>query len=520
MRIGLGCCQTVFGLTPDQRDKVKKALTFDNPAYKSAKKYGRSRYISIPKTLEYYEEFSERSSDGERKKVLRLPVGVDVFSLTKQARSDPRNTILDTRASVPVKYPEFALTLREDQQRAEDAYLSQCGDYGAKCLIQLPTGKGKSILALHIAMRLSQKTLILVHKDDLVVGWKKDIEQCFPGMKVGLIKAKSRTIGTQITIATVQTLSRMSAEELSHYTAQFGFVVQDECHHIGLNIFNVIGQFCSRYKLGLTATPKRGDGLTFVFDLFLGGLCYKHEITEDDEDISQVRVRYIDSPYRYKPFVFNGQIFNYYDFDPKDLPDKIQFVEEMSGDQRPRIPFLDLDRIMVSAEQTIDKVCEHIIAEFVLGHSVLVMFTQKEHIRLYYDYLLPALGEEHLMCYYGDSKESSQDLMERAENNRKLVTLATYAKTTEGTNVKQWEVLFMVSSSNNAKNIEQATGRIRRRKEGKIDPVRVYVVRYPLCYTLRGHANTYRKTFRELKYNVDDEEKPRGRKAIFSRGYH
>lgn len=519
MRIVLSSGQEVFGLTSDQREKVKKSLTFDNPAYKSAKKYGRSRYISIPKTLEYYEEYSQRSSDGERKKVLRVPVGVDLFSITKQARSDPNNVLVDTRASIPVKYPEFALTLREDQQRAEDAYLSQCGAYGAQCLIQLPTGKGKSILAVHIASRLSQKTLILVHKDDLVTGWQKDIDLCFPGMKVGLIKAKSRTVGEQITIATVQTLSRMSQEELSQYVNQFGFIVQDECHHIGLNIFNIIGQFNSRYKLGLTATPKRTDGLTFVFDLFLGGLCYKHEVTEDDEDISQVKVRYIDSPFRFKPFVFNGQVFNYYDYDPKDLPDNIQFVEELVGDQRPRIPFLDLDRVAVSAEETIEKVCDHIVSEFTLGHSVLVMFTQKEHIRLYYDHLLPALGEEHLMCYYGDAKESSNILMERAENNRKLVTLATYAKTTEGTNVKQWEVLYMVSSCNNAKNIEQATGRIRRRKEGKLDPVRVYVVRYPQCYSLRGHANTYRKTFKELKYIVPDEEQPRGRKSMFSRGY-
>ena len=34
-----------------------------------------------------------------------------------------------------------------------------------------------------------------------------------------------------------------------------------------------------------------------------------------------------------------------------------------------------------------------------------------------------------------------------------LVTLGTLAKATEGTNVKAWEVLFLVSSINNEKNV-------------------------------------------------------------------
>ena len=220
--------QDLYGLSSDQRDKIKDALTFDNPAYKQAKIYGRNRYISIPPYLTYYNEFSVRCDDGERKKVLSVPIGVNVCKILEDVYTMPCE---DKRNNVPVKYPKFLLELRNDQIIAERKYMQEV-KYAVypKSIIQLPTGKGKSILALHIAQKLGQRTLILVHKDDLVVGWKKDIELCFGDkVDVGLIKAKSRKVGNHITIATVQTLSRMSEDELKKYTSEFGLVVQDEC---------------------------------------------------------------------------------------------------------------------------------------------------------------------------------------------------------------------------------------------------------------------------------------------------
>ena len=125
------------------------------------------------------------------------------------------------------------------------------------------------------------------------------------------------------------------------------------------------------------------------------------------------------------------------------------------------------------------------------------------------------------MLYYGDSKEKSEDMMRKAENKEVLVTLATYAKATEGTNVKSWEVEFLVSSSNNQKNVEQATGRVRRRKEGKLDPVIIYDVRYSDCYSLSNHYSTRLTTYRRLKYTVKDPKSAVTSKSrsMFSRGY-
>lgn len=512
--------QHLYYLTQEQRDKIKEALTYDNPAYKQAKRYGRSKYISIPPYLTYYNEYSVRQGD-ERRKVLSVPFGVNVYKLLGVPFTLESYT--DNSSEAKVNYPDFLLELRKDQEKAEREYMYEvCKKEYPKCLIQLPTGKGKSILALHIAQRLKQRTLILVHKDDLVVGWQKDIKLCFgDSVDVGLIKAKKRVIGRHFTIATVQTLSRMSEEDLNLFTNKFGLVVQDECHHVGLNIFNVIDKFNSKYKLGLSATPKRSDGLDFVFDLFFGGLCYKHVVTEDDEDICGCEVRVLDSNYRYEPFVHGNQVFNYHDFDSKDLPDYIQMLEDIPHDKRPRVPFLTIDDQVVKSSKTKVMVCKKIIEHYKQGHSIIALFTQKEHIDLYYRHLCRYIPKNKIMLYYGDSKEKSEDMMRKAENKEVLVTLATYAKATEGTNVKSWEVEFLVSSLNNEKNVEQATGRVRRRKEGKLNPVIVYDVRYSGCYSLRSHINTRYKVYRNLKYSVVDPKNVfKARASMFSRGYN
>lgn len=513
--------QVLEDLSGEQRDLIKEHLTFDNPAYKQAKRYSRSKYISIPPYLTCYDEYSVKSNNGERKKVLSVPIGVNVPKILKVSNFD----FNDGRNEVKVNYPKFNLVLREDQIRAEKDYLKEVtrDTLYPKCIIQLPTGKGKSILALHIAYVLQQKTLVLVHKDDLVVGWKKDIELCFGNsVDVGLIKAKSRKVGEHITISTIQTLGRMSDDELSNYINQFGLVVSDEVHHTNLNYFSMVDKFNSKFKLGLSATPKREDGLNFVFELFFGGLCYKHIVTEDDEDICNCEVRVLDSNYKYEPFIYNNQVFNTCDFNEEDLPKDITYLSELRYEERPRIPFLTIDDAVVRSPKTKVLVCKKIIEHFRQGHSIIALFTQKEHINIYYRHLCRYIPKDQIMLYYGDSKEKSEDMMRKAENKEVLVTLATYAKATEGTNVKSWEVEFLVSSVNNEKNVEQATGRIRRRKEGKLSPVIVYDVRYDDCYSLSKHYNTRLQVYKRLNYEVVDPRcvKTKAKSSLFSRGYN
>ena len=152
MKVVISNRQVLYSAPKEWRDAIKEQLT-----YKNAMRYGKYAYTKIPKYLTYYNEFSVSNNDGSRSKALSIPIGVDLRY--------PKNTeIIDLRKGEKVKYPPFLLELRKDQKCAEEAYISSYEENASdtvcpKSIIQLPTGKGKSILALHIAQRLKVKTL-------------------------------------------------------------------------------------------------------------------------------------------------------------------------------------------------------------------------------------------------------------------------------------------------------------------------------------------------------------------------
>ena len=77
-----------------------------------------------------------------------------------------------------------------------------------------------------------------------------------------------------------------------------------------------------------------------------------------------------------------------------------------------------------------------------------------------------------------------------------------------------------MSSVNSEKNVEQAVGRIRRRKEGKISPARLYDYRFSESYSISSHGSTRDKVYRKLKFSITGKKsKKKESKGLFSRGY-
>ena len=89
-------------------------------------------------------------------------------------------------------------------------------------------------------------------------------------MLIGRIQAnKVDILGKDIVIGMLQSISMKEYPEDTFN--QFGFVIYDECHHLGAEVFSkaLLKTNC-KYTLGLSATPKRADGLSKVFEWYLG----------------------------------------------------------------------------------------------------------------------------------------------------------------------------------------------------------------------------------------------------------
>ena len=192
---------TFYNPSNKEVEKIKDDLTFKNPKYDKVVRYSKWSTTRVPRYLMYY----ETGSSLDAASYIHVPFG---YSLAKfhddvDLWTDPR---ISTENSV--SFPSFWLELRETQKEAVEAFEKE--KHG---IVILPTGKGKTILTLYLMSRLNVRTLVLVHKNDLLDGWKKDAKKCYgEDFETGLIQGKNRKI-CPFTLATVQTLSRMSAEE-------------------------------------------------------------------------------------------------------------------------------------------------------------------------------------------------------------------------------------------------------------------------------------------------------------------
>ena len=160
----------IYGLIPAQIERIQKDLTFDNPKYARIKQFSQWGSTREPQYLEYF-------GYDPHKNCLSVPVGYKL-----PAYIDSHSTFEDRRVYEKIPFPEMVLDLRDTQSQAVARFIqANCMKRSINGCIQMPTGKGKSIVALEIARILGARTLIVVHKTDLVNGWLRDIQKAFDG---------------------------------------------------------------------------------------------------------------------------------------------------------------------------------------------------------------------------------------------------------------------------------------------------------------------------------------------------
>ena len=149
-------------------------------------------------------------------------------------------------------------------------------------------------MALYLIGQLKRKTIIIIHKEFLLNQWIKRIEEFLPEARIGIIQAsKVDYKNKDIVIGMLQSLSSKEYD-IEEVFGDFGFTVVDECHHIAAEVFSrSLPKVNSYYSLGLSATPKRADGLSHVFEAYLGPMLYK--VNKRDDKLVRVNViRYRD----------------------------------------------------------------------------------------------------------------------------------------------------------------------------------------------------------------------------------
>ena len=121
-------------------------------------------------------------------------------------------------------------------------------------MIVLPTGAGKTIIALAIINHLKVKTLIIVPTIDLLKQWKSKIEEFLNLRKedIGEYYMERKDL-KDITITTYASVTTV------HFVRQaldkFGLIIFDEVHHLASDRYiGIPKNFIAKFKIGLSAT--------------------------------------------------------------------------------------------------------------------------------------------------------------------------------------------------------------------------------------------------------------------------
>ncbi|MFZ5892690.1 MAG: DEAD/DEAH box helicase family protein [Myxococcota bacterium] len=141
-------------------------------------------------------------------------------------------------------------------------------------ILVMPTGSGKTRVAIAAMSRTRSPTLCVVPTRALLEQWLLELRAAQPG-PVGRLGDGHCEYGT-ITVATFESAYR----HISRIGANFELLVVDEVHHFGNAARDEILQLCcARHRLGLTATPPDRRTLARL-DQLIGPVCFQLRVAD------------------------------------------------------------------------------------------------------------------------------------------------------------------------------------------------------------------------------------------------
>ena len=171
--------------------------------------------------------------------------------------------------------PTVTIEPRDYQQ----ASLTAWTDNDRRGSVVLPTGSGKTFLAVQAIADAGVSALVVVPTIDLMNQWHATLTNAFGEQLpdgVGVLGGGSHDV-TDLTVTTYDSAYRY----INEYGDQFGLLVVDEVHHLPAPSYRQIPEMTiAPYRLGLTATYERADGQHEVLDDLIGPVVYEEDVDE------------------------------------------------------------------------------------------------------------------------------------------------------------------------------------------------------------------------------------------------
>jgi superfamily II DNA or RNA helicase len=331
-------------------------------------------------------------------------------------------------------------------------------------VVVLPTGAGKTHVALMAIADRLRSTLVVAPTLDLVRQWVQLLEEAF-GLEVGVLGGGDHVV-RDLTVSTYDS----AWAHMEHLGARFGLVVFDEVHHLCAESYAFAARLClAPYRLGLTATPERPDGRHAMLDELVGATVYRKEIDElegtwlSEYETIRLEVELTEADRRahdearatYKAFLAQSGVRL---GGPGGWGDFIRRAAR-SAEGREALAAHRRQRALAFAAPAKLDVIERLLEEHRGARTLLFTDDNATAYAISRRFLVPVITHQTRV------RERSAVLAAFSEGS--VPILATSRVLNEGIDVPDAQVAIIVSGSGTVREHVQRLGRILRRRDGK-----------------------------------------------------
>lgn len=341
-------------------------------------------------------------------------------------------------------------------------------------ILSLPTGYGKTTVALYILTQLKLRTIIFVHKEFLMNQWIEKIKQFLPNAEIGKIQGKTvDVVGKDIVIAMLQSVC--VKEYHSSIFDGFGFTIIDETHHICTRVFsNIFFKLSTKYVLGLSATLDRKDGLTKVIHWFIGNVCFEVK-RENQKQVLVEKINFTHDHYK------------------NDFP-----LNRMQ-----KVSIVDATSVIVNIHERNQMIEDYIKKCYHKGRKSIILTDRRDHCYTLFNSLKDQ--DYDVGLYIGGMK--NHELM---KSEKCKIIIATYSLAHEGLDIPTLDTLIMASPK---VDITQSVGRILRETPGKLhDPLIIDIVDQWGCFISQFKKRM--KVYKDTGFYVNQDKSRKDDKKL------
>ncbi len=401
----------------------------------------------------------------------------DIVEFFEKNGIDYEDRVLDP---VPCPFFNAEIELRDYQEKALESWLLD-----KRGCIVLPTGSGKTHVAMAAINEISASTLIVVPTLDLVDQWREKL-QVFGERYVGEFSGRGKEI-KPITVATYDS-AYINAEKLGN---RFVLLIFDEVHHLpGESYIQIAEMSAAPYRLGLTATYEREDGRHKLLPEVVGGKVF--ELLPDDlvgKHLVKYRIKRVYVPLTDEEraeYEGRAKIFRSYlkarGITLRRVEDFHKVVMATGYDERAYDALRAWDEARKIAFNSKNKIRK--LREILERHKKdrIIIFTRHNELvyRISRLFLIPAITSK-------TSKEERREILEGFRRGRFRAIVSSQVLD-EGIDVPDANVGIIMSGSGSVREYIQRLGRVLRPSKGKRD-----AVLYELISSGTGEVGTARR---------------------------